>query len=160
MFTNVKAYLFGLALAALALQMSGFFGYMTDTVSETAWKSTQPDQLTFEQWLVVENGDPSIDLAPPAAGSPFKCSLGPVINSSTHFAQCDSYVMAVEGSESHAHVFCGIDMLHIRRLPNGRIEQIQGIHDDTLFKHAMDNLSNCKQRDLHLSDSSAHFTRQ
>ncbi len=160
MFSNVKVYLFGLALAAVALQMSDFFGYMTETVEESAWKSTQPDQLHFEEWLLAENSDPSVDLAPTAAGSPFKCSLGPVINSSTHLAQCDSYVIAVGGSKSHAHVFCGIDMLHINRLPSGLIEQIQGNHDDTLFKHAMDNLSNCNERDLHLSDSSAHFTRQ
>lgn len=160
MFTNVKAYLFGLALAAVALQMSGFFGYMTDTVEESAWKSTRPDQLTFEQWLAAENSDPSVDLPPPAAGFSFQCSLGPVITSSTQFAKCDSYVMAAIGSQSHAHVFCGRDMLHIIRLPNGRIEQIQGNHDDTLFEHAMNDLSNCKQRDLHLSDSSAHFARQ
>ena len=85
MFSNVKVYLFGLALAAVALQMSDFFGYMTDTVEES--------------------GDPSVDLAPTAAGSPFNCSLGPVVTSSTHLAKCDSYVIAVGGSESHAHVF-------------------------------------------------------
>lgn len=160
MFSNVKVYLFGLALAAVALQMSDFFGYMTDTVEERAWKSTQPDQLPFEEWLVAENSDPSVDLPPTASGFSFQCSLGPAITSSTQFAQCDSYVMAVRGSQSHAHVFCGRDMLHIIRLPNGRIEQIQGNHDDSLFEHAMDDLSQCNQRDLHMSDSSAHFTRQ